>query len=67
VQQGLDGFAMAAEILVGSAVLGQVFDRLGWTACVIGIGASLVAGGLLAIRFDLVLQVLEFQFCVTSQ
>ena len=24
--------------LVGSAVLGQVFDRLGWTACVIGIG-----------------------------
>jgi predicted MFS family arabinose efflux permease len=39
--------------LVGSAVLGQVFDRLGWTACVIGIGASLVAGGLLAIRLEI--------------
>ena len=39
--------------LVGSAVLGQVFDRLGWTACVIGIGASLMAGGLLAIRLEI--------------
>ena len=29
--------------LVGTAVLGQVFDRLGWTAYVIGIGA--VAAG----------------------
>ena len=28
--------------LVGSAVLGQLFDRFGWTACVAGIGA--VAG-----------------------
>ena len=36
--------------LVGSAVLGQVFDRLGWTACVIGIGAALVLGALLATR-----------------
>lgn len=36
--------------LVGSAVLGQVFDRLGWTACAIGIGLSLVAGSLLAMR-----------------
>ena len=36
--------------LAGSAVLGQVFDRLGWTACVIGIGAALVLGGLLATR-----------------
>ena len=34
--------------LVGSAVLGQVFDRLGWTACVIGIGVSLVVAVLLA-------------------
>jgi predicted MFS family arabinose efflux permease len=30
--------------LIGSAVLGQVFDRLGWTACVIGIGLALVVG-----------------------
>ncbi len=27
--------------LVGSAVLGQLFDRFGWTACVIGVGAGL--------------------------
>jgi MFS transporter, YNFM family, putative membrane transport protein len=33
--------------LVGSAVLGQVFDHLGWTACITGIGASLaIAAGL---------------------
>jgi len=37
--------------LAGSAVLGQVFDRLGWTACVAGIGASLTIGALLATRF----------------
>ena len=39
--------------LVGSAVLGQVFDRLGWTACVAGIGAALVLGGLLAFRLEI--------------
>src|SRR6266852_6247349 len=27
--------------LVGSAVLGQLFDRWGWTACLAGVGASL--------------------------
>jgi predicted MFS family arabinose efflux permease len=36
--------------LVGTAVLGQVFDRLGWPACVAGVGASLVAASLLARR-----------------
>ncbi len=36
--------------LAGSAVLGQIFDRLGWTACVIGIGASLALGALLGLR-----------------
>ena len=36
--------------LVGSAVLGQVFDRLGWTACVIGIGVALMRGFLLSNR-----------------
>jgi predicted MFS family arabinose efflux permease len=30
--------------LIGSAVLGQVFDRLGWTACVVGIGLALFVG-----------------------
>jgi hypothetical protein len=36
--------------LVGSALLGQLFDRYGWPACVLGIGASLVIGCLLAIK-----------------
>jgi predicted MFS family arabinose efflux permease len=30
--------------LVGSAVLGQAFDRLGWTACVAGIALALFVG-----------------------
>ncbi|WP_295137303.1 MFS transporter [uncultured Reyranella sp.] len=34
--------------LAGSAVLGEVFDRWGWTTCVIGIGVSLALGALLA-------------------
>jgi MFS transporter, YNFM family, putative membrane transport protein len=36
--------------LVGSAVLGQLFDRLGWAACVTGVGISLLVAALLAIR-----------------
>jgi predicted MFS family arabinose efflux permease len=39
--------------LVGSAVLGQLFDRLGWTACVIGIGATLAVAALLTFRLRL--------------
>lgn len=34
--------------LVGSLVLGQVFERAGWTACVVGIGASLAVAAFLA-------------------
>jgi predicted MFS family arabinose efflux permease len=34
--------------LVGSAVLGQIFDRVGWPACVAGIGLSLLAAAVLA-------------------
>ena len=34
--------------LVGSAVLGQLFDRFGWIACVAGVAASLALAGLLA-------------------
>ncbi len=34
--------------LAGSALLGQLFDRLGWTACTIGIGAALLVAALLA-------------------
>jgi YNFM family putative membrane transporter len=39
--------------LVGSAVLGQIFDRLGWTACVAGIALSLVMAALLAFRLKM--------------
>jgi MFS transporter, YNFM family, putative membrane transport protein len=36
--------------LIGSAALGQVFDYLGWTACVLGIGASLAIAAALTVR-----------------
>ena len=39
--------------LVGSAVLGQLFDRFGWTACVAGVGASLAIAALLTTRLAL--------------
>jgi YNFM family putative membrane transporter len=35
--------------LIGSAVLGTIFDRFGWEACVGGIALSLLAAALLAI------------------
>ncbi len=34
--------------LTGSAVLGQMFDRYGWTICVLGIALSLLTAGFLA-------------------
>jgi predicted MFS family arabinose efflux permease len=39
--------------LVGSAILGQLFDRLGWGACVAGIAVSLAVAALLAFRLRL--------------
>jgi predicted MFS family arabinose efflux permease len=36
--------------LAGSAVLGQLFDRFGWTACVAGIFGALVVAGVLTVR-----------------
>jgi MFS transporter, YNFM family, putative membrane transport protein len=39
--------------LVGTAILGQVFDRLGWPACVAGIALSLAAAALLTLRLKL--------------
>ena len=39
--------------LVGSAILGQLFDRLGWTACVTGVFVSLLVASLLTIRLRL--------------
>jgi predicted MFS family arabinose efflux permease len=39
--------------LAGSAVLGQLFDRIGWTACVAGIGSALALAGLLTRHMQL--------------
>jgi YNFM family putative membrane transporter len=39
--------------LVGTAVLGQIFDRFGWAACVAGIGLSLLLAGLLAVGLQI--------------
>lgn len=36
--------------LVGTAVLGQMFDRFGWPACVAGIGATLAVAAVLTNR-----------------
>lgn len=36
--------------LVGAAVLGQVYDRFGWTACVAGIALALAGTAALAVR-----------------
>ena len=35
--------------LVGSALLGQLFDRFGWAACLAGVGVALALAALLAI------------------
>ena len=39
--------------LVASAVLGQVFDHLGWTACVIGVGVALAVAAALAVKLEI--------------
>ncbi|CAN7401305.1 MFS transporter [Bradyrhizobium sp. LjRoot220] len=39
--------------LVGSAVLGQLFDRLGWIACVAGVGVSLALAAVLTTHLKL--------------
>jgi MFS family permease len=39
--------------LVGSAVLGQLFDRLGWYACIAGVAASPAVAALLALRLQM--------------
>lgn len=39
--------------LTGSALLGFLFDRLGWAACVAGIGGALALGALLSTRLVL--------------
>ena len=39
--------------LAGSAVLGQLFDRLGWLACVAGVGTALAAACFLTGKLEL--------------
>jgi MFS transporter, YNFM family, putative membrane transport protein len=39
--------------LIGTAVLGQIFDRLGWVSCVAGIALALVTAALLAVGLRL--------------
>ena len=39
--------------LIGTAVLGQIFDRFGWAACVGGIALALAAAAYLAIHLRL--------------
>ncbi len=39
--------------VAGSALLGQVFEKFGWTACVVAIGAALVLGMVFARRLTL--------------
>src|SRR5437762_10641948 len=39
--------------IVGSVVLGQLFDRFGWAACVAGIGVALALAALLAFRLKM--------------
>lgn len=39
--------------LVGTAVLGQLFDRFGWAACVAGIAVALVVAASLAFRLKI--------------
>lgn len=36
--------------LIGTAVLGRLFDAFGWPACVAGVGAALAVAGLLTFR-----------------
>jgi MFS transporter, YNFM family, putative membrane transport protein len=39
--------------LVGSAILGQLFDRYGWTACVVGVGLSLLTAAALTLSLHM--------------
>jgi YNFM family putative membrane transporter len=39
--------------LVGSAILGQLFDHVGWISCVVGVGIALIGAALLTVRLTL--------------
>jgi predicted MFS family arabinose efflux permease len=38
--------------LVGAAILGQIFDAYGWTACVIAVGVALLVAAFLAVFLE---------------
>jgi YNFM family putative membrane transporter len=42
-----------SSAVIPSAILGQVFDRLGWTACVAGLAISLTLAAVLAFRLKM--------------
>jgi predicted MFS family arabinose efflux permease len=44
--------------LIGSAILGQVFDRFGWPSCVAGVGIALILAAVLALRLKMPLPIL---------
>ncbi|MGJ4951641.1 MFS transporter [Bradyrhizobium sp. HKCCYLS20291] len=50
VASGLYLASYFAGGIVGTAVLGQLFDRFGWTACVAGVAAALAIAAVLAGR-----------------
>jgi hypothetical protein len=39
--------------LVGTAILGQIFDRIGWPGCLAGIALALAVAGALAQRLKM--------------
>jgi MFS transporter, YNFM family, putative membrane transport protein len=39
--------------LVGSAILGQLFDHFGWISCVVGVGIALIGAALQTVRLTL--------------
>ncbi|MBV8096514.1 MAG: MFS transporter [Acetobacteraceae bacterium] len=49
---GMYLFAYYAGGLTGTALLGIVFDRFGWNACVLGIGMALAGAALLGLRLE---------------
>jgi predicted MFS family arabinose efflux permease len=44
--------------LIGSAILGQVFDRFGWPSCVAGVGIALILAAVFALRLKMPLPIL---------
>jgi MFS transporter, YNFM family, putative membrane transport protein len=54
---GMYLFAYYLGGLIGTAALGQVYDRFGWSACVAGIAVALACAALLALRLKSVVAI----------